>query len=752
VDDPQPSSASQAASAEPKRFMAQAVEESRARFAAEKALLSFREYLDVVATSPAAQARDAATYLRDCFDHYGTEKVTRPYGRFTRFRLFDAPFDGGRDAVRGHEPVQEQLYGLLTDFVRQGRVTRLVLLHGPNGSAKTSLIHCMIRAMEAYSRLPDGAMYTFNWVFPSSRLERGAIGFSGARGVADLDSFAHLAESDVDTRLRTETRDHPLLLLPRATRVALLRAHLGPDHPIPASLSEGELSPKARQVFDALLRAYKGDLGEVLKHVQVERFYVSHRYRTAAVTVDPQMRADAGVRQVTGDRSLGSLPPSLQNVALYEPVGDLVEANRGILEFNDLLKRPVEAFKYLLSTCENGTVRLDTMTLHLDTFFVGSCNAGLLDAFVQMPDFASFKARIELIQVPYLVDYEQERRIYAQLLASQAIDKPVAPHTDEVAALWAVLTRLERPRGEEFPDALRKAIVALTPIEKAMLYARGEAPSGLSRDTAGNLVAAVADLHAQTRREVDYEGRVGASPREIKAALLSAARRGGNVCLAPLAVFEELRALCEQTSVHRFLQEKPDGQFRQPHKFIAAVRDWYLDRVEDELNEAMGLVEVGAAPELFHRYVDHVTHFVRREKRLNPMTGRYEDPDERLMRRLEQYFGNETKDAEDFRAGVMHRIAAWRMENPDAPLDLTQIFADRIQRLNEGFYLEKKGLADQIKNDLLTLLVAHESQLSDENRARAEATFERLESQFGYNRATAMEVVGALLKARPPER
>ena len=61
-------------------------------------------------------------------------------------------------------------------------------------------------------------------------------------------------------------------------------------------------------------------------------------------------------------------------------------------------------------------MRLETMTLHLDTVFIGSCNADHLTAFKQIPDFASFKARIELVQVPYLLDYPRESHIYWELL------------------------------------------------------------------------------------------------------------------------------------------------------------------------------------------------------------------------------------------------------------------------------------------------------------------------------------------------
>jgi serine protein kinase len=731
-------------------FLAHTSDAVRERFVSEKSILGFAEYLEVLDANPAGQARDAARYTRDAFDYYGTETIQRPYGDATRFKLFDAPFDQGRDAVVGHEPVQERIYGLLTDFVREGRVSKLILLNGPNGSAKTSLAQCIIRGLEHYSHQPEGALYTFNWVFPTAKLDRGSIGFGSARGIDQLDSYAHLAEGDVETRIRTETRDHPLLLIPRADRVTLLRGLLGDSVRLPRSLTEGELSPKARQIYDALLKAYQGDLMEVLKHIQVERFYISHRYRRGAVTVDPQMRVDAGARQVTADRSLAALPASLQNLSLYEPMGDLVEANRGIIEYNDLLKRPVEAFKYLLATCERGEVRLDVMTLHVDTVFIGTCNAAHLDEFKGRPDFASFKARIELIQMPYITDYLRERAIYDGLVDSPAIDRPVAPHTSDAAALWAVLTRLERPKGTGLPDALLKVLTGLSPLEKALLFAEGKAPGRLSREIRGSLESVVGELYAETHSELLYEGRIGASPREIKAVLLAAARTEGHTCLSPLSLFAELHELCTQDSVYLFLRRKPDGAYHQPETFIAAVRDWYLDRVEEELNAAMGLVDAQATLDLFSRYIDQVVHAVRREKWLNPLNGQYEAPDERFMRDVEVRFLVEDAGAADFRTGVMHRLAAWRMDNPEGTLQLSEMFSDHIDRLNDAFYAEKKAISDRIKHDILVLLVDGAEALEDDARVRAEETMRALTERYGYHTEAAVEVLGFLLKARPP--
>ena len=118
----------------------------------------------------------------------------------------------------------------------------------------------------------------------------------------------------------------------------------------------GELSHKSQVVFEALLSSYNGSYTEVLKHVQVERYFVSQRYRTGAVTIGPQLTVDAQERQITMDRSLASLPASLQAVTLYEAGGELVNAAGGVLEFSDLLKRPLDAFSSI-SSCRSRPVR-----------------------------------------------------------------------------------------------------------------------------------------------------------------------------------------------------------------------------------------------------------------------------------------------------------------------------------------------------------------------------------------------------------
>jgi len=149
------------------------------RFLKGRRVLAFSEYLDLFASDPVRYARDASRFVRDCFDHYGTTVVEQPSGKSTRWNLFDLPWDPllAPHALIGQEQVQEEIYRSVSNFVREGRPNRLVLLHGPNGSAKSTIVACMMRALENYSLQDQGALYRFNWVFPSTKTTRGSLGF-----------------------------------------------------------------------------------------------------------------------------------------------------------------------------------------------------------------------------------------------------------------------------------------------------------------------------------------------------------------------------------------------------------------------------------------------------------------------------------------------------------------------------------------------------------------------------------------------
>jgi len=391
------------------------------RFQVSKTVLTFKEYLELFAEDPRRHGRDAANYVRDMFDHYGTETVDKPWGKLTRYKLFDLPWESGSPSretpLVAQEELQAALYKFLCNFVNEGRANKLVLMHGPNGSAKSTTAACVLRALENYSTLDEGALYRFHWVFPSRKTTRGSIGFGETKTSADggtwEDSFAHLSDDEIDARIVMEIRDHPLFLLPLAERRQLLaKLYAGSSEGPPVWLSTGQLSHKNQLVFQALMMAEEGSLVRALRHVQVERWNVSRKYRQGAITLGPELSVDAGERQVTADRSLSALPTALQATTLFEAHGELIEAAGGVLEFSDLLKRPIDAFRYLQLTLETGEIALPHQNVQTNVVMIGSANEIHLAAFREHPEFPSFRGRFELVAAPYLRNALDEQRIY----------------------------------------------------------------------------------------------------------------------------------------------------------------------------------------------------------------------------------------------------------------------------------------------------------------------------------------------------
>ena len=720
-------------------------------FLKKKRVLSFAEYVELFRQSPRRHARSAAQYMRDMFDHFGAEMVRHPTGEIRRFKLFDAPWDEDEKRLVGEEEVQNAVYRILSNFVRQGRVDRFILLHGSNGSSKSTITELMAAAIEHYSTLDDGAMYCVNWIFPSQKVGKGGIGFAGRLGGGDTsETFAYLEDEAVDARLTCELHDHPLLLIPRGPREQLLdlvEEDLDDDLHVSEYLRRGEPSHKCKLVYESLLNSYQGDYLRVLRHVQVERLFASRRYRVAAARVEPQLAVDAKMRQVTMDRSLSALPTALQSINLFELDGDLVQANRGMVDFPDLLKRPVEAFKYLLTTVEDGRVKLEQTNLFFDMLFIGSTNDTYLNAFMESPDWMSFKGRMELVRVPYLLDYKSERKIYDTQVRESEVGKHIAPHAMTTAALWAVLTRMHKPEAGRYQGELVALAGKLGPLDKALLYAEGKLPQDVKGEAAKTLRSGVGRIWRESANEVVYEGRTGASPREVKTVILNAAQDDAFRCLTPQAVCEELRQLVKETTVYAWLRQEPKDGYYDHVGFIDTIEEWSLDRADEDVRAATGLVEEASYRDLFSRYVVNVTHFVRKEKLRNPITGGFEDPDRNLMGEVEKVL--EVKgDADEFRQRIMTKIGAWSVDNAGERPDYPTIFPEYFERMSSNYYAQQRRRIARIVDDALKILAGEEKALEAARAKQARETLDRLREEHGYCEHCAREVLSLLTRRR----
>src|SRR5262249_1597994 len=208
-------------------------------------------------------------------------------------------------------------------------------------------------------------------------------------------------------------------------------------------------------------------------------------------------------------------------------------------------KRPLDAWKYLLLAIETGEVALPTSILPINAVMIASSNELHLSAFREHPEFNSFRGRLALVRVPYLLSYRDEQAIYDSQIVPQ-VRRHVAPHATFVAALWAVLTRLRRPQPDRYDEKrLGRLAAELTPIEKAEAYADGAIPSRLSSDDAQEVKNGLGTMLHETDAVAHYEGLTGASPREIRTVLLDAAQDERFACLSPLAVLAGLGELVD---------------------------------------------------------------------------------------------------------------------------------------------------------------------------------------------------------------
>src|SRR5262249_27062901 len=216
----------------------------------------------------------------------------------------------------------------------------------------------------------------------------------------------------------------------------------------------------------------------------------------------------------------------------------------------------------------------------------------------------------------------------------------------------------------------------LTPLDKAELYSTGTVPEELSPDRARELAAHIKDLFHESDTYPIYEGRVGASPREMQTVLLAAAGSTRYEYLSPLVVLDEIVELCKQASLYEFLrQDVQPGGYHDHRKLADVARGRLFDKIDDEVRVAVGLVEESEYGRVFDRYVTHVMHAIKKEKVRNPATGRLEDPDETMMREVERTLEISGR-ADEFRQSLIAKIGAWSLDHRGQKPVLTEIFAD----------------------------------------------------------------------------
>ncbi len=711
-------------------------------------VLAFDDYMNLFEKNPSKEVRPTNIYLRDMFGYFA-QNPNGSYSLFTREHA-DAP------PVHGQIKTQKRIHQFLQNFMEEGFNNKFILLIGPNGSSKSSLIKKIMLSTEDYSCTDDGALFSFSWIFPIDQFVKGSLGLGGAvASDKNLNSFAFLEDKDISAIITSELKDHPLLLIPIKTRQKLIEEAFKKDSARMETIRKsylynGDLSQRNRLIFDALLKNYKGNYQDVYKHIRVERLNINRRYSIGATTIEPQLHVDAQLQQITMDRRLASLPPSLQSLNLFSLSGEVVLANRGILEFSDLLKRPLDTFKYLLMTMESKTINLQGILTELDIFFVGSSNEIHFAAFKQHPDFNSFKGRFNFLRVPYLMSFKEEEKIYNEQINKLKEESSFEPHALSALCLWSVMTRMRAPVAKNFRDEkLGKISEALSPLEKCLLYATTETPDTFDSESRQILKMGVEDVVNEYENDSMYEGKFGISPREVKQIIYDLAYSHPNVTF--VEVLEYLKELQEKKSEYDFLNISHQNEYHNPKKFVDLIETWCLDLLDNEVRESLGLVDERSYEDYISKYILSINAIIKGEKVKNTMTGKFEVPDSYFINEFESNVHiNEIP--EKFRSSLIARLGAYSLDHRGKTIVYSDVFEDLVHLLQETFRKEQKKIIDNIGKNLVLYLSERQEKvnhnISTDVREQILQVIRSLQDKYHYSENGAISSLQYLLKMR----
>lgn len=638
---------------------------------------SFEDYLDIVRRNPKV-TRTAHQRLYDMVTSYGTYTIKDGKSDLIRYNFFDDPIDGGEDAIYG---LTRPLMALVNTFksaaLKYGAEKRVLLLHGPVGSSKSTIARLLKKGLERYSRTDEGAMYAFGW-----KEEDGSITWDPMNG-------------------------EPLLLIPDDNReeicVWLNEGRSEDDYHVNI---HGDICPLSRFVFKERLEKYDGDWTRVLQDVVVRRLVLSEQDRIGIGTFQPKDEKNQDSTELTGDINYRKIAEygSDSDPRAFNFDGEFNVANRGMIEFIEVLKLDVAFLYDLLGASQEHKIKPKKFAqTDIDTVIIGHTNEPEYRKLQSNEFMEALRDRTIKIDVPYVKKLDQEIRIYEKDYNEKRVrGKHIAPHTLEVAAMWALLTRLEEPNHH-----------GLTLLQKMKLY-NGKSLPGFTTENVSSL-----------RKEAKREGMQGISPRYVQDKISNAlVVNPAATSLNPFMVLKELESGLRHHSLVG--DEALRDRYRE---LIAVVKDEYTDIVKNEVQRAIAADEE-ALTRLCANYIDNVKAYTQHEKVKNKFTGEHEEPDERLMRSIEERIDIPETRKDDFRREIMNYIGALSLDGKKFDFRTNE----RLQKA-----LEMKLFEDQKDTIKLTSLVSNV--VDADTQEKIDIVKSRLIRDFGYNDESATDVL-----------
>src|SRR5467141_727611 len=635
---------------------------------------SFEDYLKIVRENPRV-TRTAFQRIYDMILSHGKTEYIDNKKRLIRYHFFHDEPNGGRDAVFGLDVPLMKLVNVFKSAAQgYGTEKRVILLHGPVGSSKSTIVRLLKKGLEEYSRTPEGALYTFAWVLEKKRED----------GTIHREVF------------NSPMNEDPLLLIPEDWREKVFADLASPDAGFQVPV-RGDLCPASRLIFRELMTEYKGDFAKVMSHVRVRRLLLSEKDRIGIGTFQPKDEKNQDSTELTGDVNYRKIAEygSDSDPRAFNFDGEFNIANRGIIEFVEVLKLDVAFLYDLLGASQEHTIKpKKCLQTDIDEVIIGHTNEPEYRKLQNNEFMEALRDRTVKIDIPYITKLNEEVKIYEKDYNPHRIrGKHIAPHTLEMAAMWAVLTRLEEPKKHN-----------LTLLQKLKLY-NGKTLPGFTED---NVV--------ELKREAMNEGMHGISPRyiqdKISNALVAHPEEG---CVNPFMVLHEL-----DTGLRHHSLITSQEQLQHCRELLAVVKEEYEDIVKNEVQRAIAADE-DALTRLCSNYIDNVKAYTQREKVRNRYTGNYEEPDERLMRSVEEKIDIPEGRKDDFRREIMNYIGALAIDGKKFDYKTNE----RLQKA-----LELKLFEDQKDTIKLTSLVS--SVVDKATQEKIDVVKARLINNYGY--------------------
>jgi serine protein kinase len=644
---------------------------------------TFEDYLELMRDNPRI-ARTAHERVFDMIMSHGSEEYVDNKKKVIHYRFFDDEAHNGRDAIFGLDiPLMRLVNVLKAAALRYGTEKRILLLHGPVGSAKSTIARLLKQGIEEYSRTPEGALFTYEWVLPKDLRHLTA-------GQEIFPSAMH---------------EEPLKLIPAEWRNQAV-TELGLEKDGYRPWVRGDLNPACRHIFGALMEHYMGDWSKVVSHIRVKRLLISEQDRVGIGTFQPKDEKNQDSTELTGEINYRRIAEygSDSDPRAFNFDGEFNVANRGVIEFVEILKLDVAFLYDLLGATQEQKIKPKKFAqTDIDEVIIGHTNEAEYQRLLENRFMEALRDRTVKIDIPYITKLSEEKKIYAKdYNPAKVRGRFIAPHTLEMAAMWAILTRMEEPKKHQ-----------LSLLQKLKLY-DGKTLPGFTQDTVKEL-----------RKEATREGMDGISARYVQDKIANClVSDRGQMSINPFMVMNELESGLRS---HSLITSEDDR--KRYGELLAVVKQEYEDIVKNEVQRAIS-ADDEAISRLCGNYIDNVKAYTQREKVKNPYTGQDEEPDERLMRSIETKIDIPESRKDDFRREIMNYIGALAIEGKQFDF-----------RTNERLFkaLELKLFEDQKDSIKLTSLVSNV--VDKEAQEKIEVVKQRLIRNYGYDEISATDVL-----------